>query len=310
MSSSGALGAAEARALRIICGPTAAGKSALAMHLAERRRLAVISADSRQVYRGFDIGTAKPTAAERERVRHLGIDVAEPTERWSAPRWAQEAAGWIGEIGTSGVVVVGGTGLYLRALTEPFFDEPPLDPARRAALGAELSAWPTDRLRRWVAKLDPARSHLGRAQLLRAIEVVLLTGMPLSRLHDAARRPPPFRARWLVIDPGDALMERIDARIGEMLDAGWVAEAHDLTDAVPDSAPAWQACGYREVREVALGRKTVADVRAGILVRTRQYAKRQRTWFRHQLAGMDVTRLDPRDPRAVSAVESWWEAEG
>ncbi|MEA3244947.1 MAG: tRNA (adenosine(37)-N6)-dimethylallyltransferase MiaA [Gemmatimonadota bacterium] len=309
MSSSGGSGGADAPPLRIICGPTAAGKSALAMALAERHGLVIVSADSRQVYRGFDIGTAKPTTAERRRVRHLGIDVAEPQHRWSAARWAEDATGWMAEAGTRNAVVVGGTGLYLKALTAPFFDEPPLEPGRRAALAAELGEWPTDRLRQWATRLDPERAHLGRAQLLRAVEVALLAGVPLSRLHTDARRDPPWRARWLVVDPGDALHGWIDARITAMLDAGWVDEARALAGSVPEDAPAWQACGYRAVRDAARGVADLAAVRTDILVQTRQYAKRQRTWFRHQLAGADVTRIDPRDPRAAAAVEAWWSAE-
>lgn len=309
MSSSDASGAAEAPPLRIVCGPTAAGKSALAMALAEHHGLLIVSADSRQVYRGFDIGTAKPTAAEQRRVRHVGIDVADPRERWSAARWAADATAWIAEAGSRRAVVVGGTGLYLKALTAPFFDEPPLDPARRAALAAELEEWPTVRLRQWVERLDPPRAHLGRAQLLRAAEVALLAGVPLSRLHATGRREPRWRARWLLVDPGDALQAWIDARITTMLEAGWVDEARTLAASVPASAPAWQACGYRAVRDAAAGGADLATVRTNILVQTRQYAKRQRTWFRHQLAGADVTRIDPRDPRAAAAVEAWWAAE-
>jgi tRNA dimethylallyltransferase len=112
-----------------------------------------------------------------------------------------------------------------------------------------------------------------------------------------------------VVDPGDALERAIDARITTMFHAGWVDEVRALAASVPVSAPAWQACGYRDVREFVAGRTDLATVRSHILVHTRQYAKRQRTWFRHQLTGADVTRLDPRDPRAAAAVEAWWSAE-
>src|SRR5438132_7836389 len=119
--------------IHVICGPTAAGKSAIAMWLAERHRGAIISADSRQLYRGFDIGTAKPTADERARVPHYGIDVVDPVERYSAAAWASGANEWIGAARAGGrvPVVVGGTGLYLRALFEGLFEEPALDAARR-----------------------------------------------------------------------------------------------------------------------------------------------------------------------------------
>ena len=295
--------------IHVICGPTAAGKSAVAMTLAERHGLVIVSADSRQVYRGFDIGTAKPSAADLRRVRHRGIDVADPAERWSAARWANDAAQWIDDAGVGRVVVVGGTGLYLKALTAPLFDEPPLDPVRRQALGAKMASWPTERLRERVRQLDPPRAGLGRTQLLRAIEVALLTGRPLSDWHRTAARAPRYRARWLVVDPGDALQEQIAYRLDAMLAAGWVDEARDLARHVPAAAPAWQACGYRAVREMALAPPRSRDVRAAILVQTRQYAKRQRTWFRHQLQGQDVTRIDPRAPGAATACEAWWSAE-
>lgn len=310
MNSSAASAAADGGVLRIVCGPTGAGKSAIAMALAERHGLTIVSADSRQIYRGFDIGTAKPPATDRERVRHAGVDVARPTERWSAARWADDAQRWIVDAGAARTLVVGGTGLYLKVLTAPLFEEPALDPDRRAAVAAELGTWTVPRLREWVRRLDPARAHLGRTQLLRAAEVALLTGRRLSDLHREAARPSRFRARWLVVDPGAHLHGQLAARLDAMLAAGWVDEARALADDVPDDAPAWQACGYAAVREVALGRATLGEVTAAILVQTRQYAKRQRTWFRHQLVGADVTRIDPRAAGADAAVHAWWSSEG
>ncbi|MEK0431397.1 MAG: hypothetical protein RL139_1201, partial [Gemmatimonadota bacterium] len=131
--------------LRIVAGPTGAGKSALAFTLAERHGAVLISADSRQIYRGFDIGTAKPTAAERVRVTHVGVDVADPTERWSAARWARDAGQAIEEAEREGrpVIVCGGTGLWLKALVAPLAEEPPMDPARRRAMQEALGALDT-----------------------------------------------------------------------------------------------------------------------------------------------------------------------
>lgn len=300
---------ADVPTVHIICGPTAAGKSAVAMALAEEHGLAIVSADSRQIYRGFDIGTAKPTADERRRVPHHGIDVADPAERWSAARWAADAAAWVGEVTAPRALIVGGTGLYLRALTAPFFDEPALDGERRARLAEKLEPLTVDRLRAWVGRLDPARAHLGRTQLLRAIEVAVLTGHRLSDLHREASRTPRYRARWLVVDPGIRLHRQIESRLGAMLAAGWVDEARGLAERVDARAPAWQACGYAAVREVALGKRKLADVRTAILLHTRQYAKRQRTWFRHQLDPTGVTLLDPHDPGAERALRRWWAAE-
>lgn len=295
--------------LRIVCGPTGAGKSGIAMELAARHGLTIVSADSRQIYRRFDIGTAKPTAHDRARVVHRGVDVADPADRWSAARWATDAARWITEVGADRVLVVGGTGLYLKALTSPFYSAPELDQDRRAALAAELAALPVPALRRWVQRLDPARAHLGRTQLLRAAEVALLTGERLSDMHRRDARPAAFSGRWLVVDPGGVLQAQIGARIDTMFADGWVEEARALARDVPLDAPAWQACGYRVVRDVALGTTELAAARPAILVETRQYAKRQRTWFRHQLAGADVTRIDPRAANAAAAVDAWWLSE-
>jgi tRNA dimethylallyltransferase len=297
--------------VRVVCGPTAAGKSAVALALAARHALTIVSADSRQIYRGFDIGTAKATPEERSRVPHRGIDVAEPTERWSAARWADAADGWIGEAADAArpALVVGGTGFYLRALFAPLFAEPPLDPARRRALEPELARMPLEELRRWCRRLDPERAHLGRAQLLRAIEVALLSGRRLSAWHRVAARPARHRARYLVVDPGAVLRDRIAARVDAMLEAGWVDEVRALAAAVPEGAPAWNATGYGAIRDVAAGRSSLDAARQRVVVDTRQYAKRQRTWFRHQLAGADVTHLDPDRPDAASLAERWWTGE-
>jgi tRNA dimethylallyltransferase len=260
------------------------------------------------VYRGFDVGTAKPSAGERSRVPHFGIDVADPRERYSAARWAESFDPWAAEARALGraPLVVGGTGLYLRALAAPLFEEPPLDPARRAALEPLLAELTGDRLRRWVEALDPPRAHLGRAQLLRAVEVALLTGRRLSELHDRSARAPRHHLRYLVVDPGrDVLRERIAERTDAMLAAGWVDEVRALACAVPDDAPAWNGTGYETLRRHERGELSLDEARERIVIDTRQFAKRQRTWFRHQLAGADVTWLDPLDPRADDVAEAW-----
>lgn len=293
--------------LRVITGPTAAGKSAIAMRLADEVPLAIISADSRQVYRRFDIGTAKPDAAARARVPHFGIDVVDPDVRYSAAAWAHDATGWIAAARAAHEpAIVGGTGFYLRALTAPLFEEPPLDPERRTRLLAQLDALPTDELRRWCDALDPDRADLGRTQLLRAVEIALLTGVPISRWHRAAARPPGIRARYLVVDPGAALAGWIERRVDEMLRAGWGDEVEGLMRTVAPSAPAWKATGYLAIRDWVAGRLTKEAARERVIIGTRQYAKRQRTWIRHQLAGEMVTRVDPRASDAMEAVRRWW----
>jgi tRNA dimethylallyltransferase len=296
--------------VRVICGPTAAGKTGAALQCAAFGEVTVVSADSRQLYRGFDIGTAKPDARERAAVPHLGLDVLDPTERASAAWWATRADGWIRAALGDGrtPLVVGGTGLYLRALFGGLFEEPPMDEARRAALQRELDARSTDELRRWVERLDPPRARLGRTQLLRAVEIALLTGRRVSELHEERRTAPRWRARYLVVDPGPALAPRIAGRTHAMFAAGWADEVRALAAAVPASAPAWNASGYRTVRESVDGRITMDQARERVVIETRQYAKRQRTWFRHQLGGADVTPFDPGAPDAADRLLAWWSA--
>jgi tRNA dimethylallyltransferase len=300
----------DGRPLRIICGPTGAGKSALALALARTHPLVILSADSRQIYRGFDIGTAKPSTREQREVPHRGIDLVDPAHRYSAARWADAARGWIAEAvaGERTPVVVGGAGLYLRALTEPLFDEPPLDAARRAALERTLGAYSLDVLRRWCAALDPARAHLGRTQLLRAIFVALLTGTPISAWHARAPRAAALSARYLVVDPGACLPARLDDRLAAMLSGGWAREVEALVRTVPADAPAWNGTGYKWMRAAVLGECRREDAVARVRIDTRQYAKRQRTWFRHQLPPARVTRIDPNAPDALARALGWWDA--
>lgn len=303
----------EADVLRVICGPTAAGKSELALRLAARHDAAIISADSRQLYRGFDIGTAKPAAAERAAVPHYGVDVADPAERWSAARWAGEAASWIAESRSLGItpLVVGGTGFYIGALDRPLDVAPGLDPGRREALAAVLNELPLDELRRWVAELDPARAHLGRTQLLRAAETVLLSGRRLSDVHTGRGGPSAFAVRYLVVDPGrDLLRERIALRTDSMLAGGWLDEVRTLAATVPRDAVAWKSTGYRCLRDhvdPGEGAATpLEEAREQVIVDTRRYAKRQRTWFRHQLPEGETTRIHPDDPDLDARLDAWW----
>lgn len=293
--------------VRVICGPTAAGKSAVALWLAERVGGTIISGDSRQVYREFDVGTAKPTTAERARVPHDGLDLVDPSDRYSAAAWAESADRWIAGALAGGRVplVVGGTGLYLRAVFEGLYHEPALDAGQRARLASVLSALETDELRRWTAALDPARAHLGRIQLLRAVEIALLAGRRVSELHREHARASRWRPRYLVVDPGPALEGRIAQRIDDMLDNGWPDEVQRLMQTIPVEAPAWNATGYMTVRRLVRGELSRAAAREAILIDTRQYAKRQRTWFRHQLPAGRVTRLDPLAPDWTAVVDRW-----
>lgn len=299
---------------RIICGPTAAGKSAVALELCEAYDGAIVSADSRQVYCNFDIGTAKPTPAECARVTHYGVSVVEPDERYSAARWANDADEWIEcacEIEKT-PAIVGGTGLYIRAFVDPLFHAPDVDPTRRAALERELEGKSVSELRRWCERLDPSRAHLGRTQLLRAIETAVLAGARISDLHqrDKARSSADSDARavtYLLVDPGPSLHQRIERRVDAMLAAGWAEEVRELARTVPSDAPAWKASGYAMMQDHVMGKVDLSSARERIIIETRQYAKRQRTWFRHQLPPAAVTQLNPEDSHAAAVAREWWE---
>jgi tRNA dimethylallyltransferase len=209
-------------------------------------------------------------------------------------------------------LIVGGTGLYIKALVEPLFSAPELDARRRSGLERELATKSLDELRRWCAELDPARAHLGPTQLLRAIETALLSGARISDLHaqDRLTRSDDTDsegARYLVVDPGTSLASRIEARLDAMLDAGWADEVRQLADAIPDDAPAWKASGYGVIREYVEGRLDLSSARQRIIIETRQYAKRQRTWFRNQLPSAAVTIVNPEDSRASAVAREWWE---
>jgi tRNA dimethylallyltransferase len=300
------LAGVDVRVVPVICGPTGAGKSALAMALAARIPSTIIVADSRQVYRRLDVGTAKPSPESQRHVPHRGIDIVDPTARYSAAAWARDVESWIAEAEAVGRVplVVGGTGLYLRALFEPFFEEPDIAPERRRRLDEHLESLPHSELVRWTQALDPVRAHLGRTQLLRAIQVALLSGRRLSALHRERARAACRAPRYLVVDPGQALAGRLLDRIDMMLAGGWVEEVRRLMDELPDDAPAWKSTGYRTVRRLARGELSPAQAREAIFVETRQYAKRQRTWFRHQLPAGAAT-VDPLAPETLEVADRW-----
>jgi tRNA dimethylallyltransferase len=285
----------------------------LAEQLADQHRAVIVSADSRQIYRGFNIGTAKPSLHTRARVIYYGIDIAEPVERFSAARWAAEAREWIcssEEVGRR-PLVVGGTGLYVKALVEPFFRAPELDATRRVKLEGELGALPLSELRRWCGQLDPARAHLGRTQVIRAIEIALLAGRRISELHasysDNGAETPALEPAYLLVDPGPAVAAKIETRVDRMIASGWPEEVEDLATRIPPDAPAWKASGYRVMRDYVKGKIDLSSARERVIIETRQYAKRQRTWFRHQLPSATVTRVNPDDSGAGAVVREWWE---
>jgi tRNA dimethylallyltransferase len=296
----------------VIVGPTAVGKTAVAVALAQYWPVLVISADSRQIYRRLDAGTGKPSARERELAPHVGLDVIEPGERYSAGRFARDAAGWLSGL-PSGVqpVVVGGTGLYIRALADGLFREPPLDPDRRRALArwtATLAG-----LGRWAARLDPAYTGGGRQRAQRVIEIALLTGRPLSWWQRRARAEGVMRPWYVRLSlPRAVLHQRIAGRVRAMLQAGWVEEVrHLLAEGLDPHAPGLDAVGYREVVRYLRGELPAAELEAAIVTATRRYAKRQETWFRHQLGRGPVITLDASEPPTALAarIAALWKRE-
>src|SRR5690606_10102395 len=272
----------------ILIGPTGVGKTAVALALAEHWPVEVISADSRQVYRGLDIATAKATPRERRRVPHHLLDLVPPGERYSAGRFAADAGEAIAQIRSRGgfPVVVGGTGLYVRALTEGLFAEPPLDRPRREALAAVTGLMDNATLVRWASRLDPAfPGGTGRQRATRAIEMALLTGRPLSWWQRNASTGAQVRG-WIVrlIAPRAVSHQRCNGSAAEMVRRGLVEEvAAALSDGAPLTGPGMDGIGVREAVDVLQGRLDREELATTIAAATRKYAKRQETWFRHQV---------------------------
>ncbi|MEO6196340.1 MAG: tRNA (adenosine(37)-N6)-dimethylallyltransferase MiaA [Thermoanaerobaculia bacterium] len=274
-----------------IVGPTATGKSALALALAESLRGEIVNADALQVYRGFDIGTAKPSPADRERVPHHLIDILEPSEVYSAGEFARRAREAIADIQGRGKlpVVVGGSGLYLRALFFGISPIPPGDPQVQEALRERLAAEGLGKLRAELAGIDPrteARLAPGDTQrVLRALEVALVTGRPLSSW--IAEQPFGTQAiaavRVGLTLPRALLYDRIAGRVARMLEAGWLAEVEGLLRlGLSPRLPAFQAIGYRQLVRHLEGDGSLEQAIAGIVQETRRFAKRQETWFRKE----------------------------
>ncbi len=276
-------------ALVAICGPTASGKSDASLALAERTGGAIVSCDSMAVYRGFDIGTAKPTPAERVRVEHHLIDVVDPVEPFTAARYVELADAALADLERRGVpaIVVGGTGLYLRALLEGIFPSPPPDPALRARLKEEAAraGWPALHAR--LAAVDPeaaARIHPNDAvRIERALEVFEQTGEPLSAQHARHAAAPRHEAMVVVIDPPPEVLDRrITARVEAMLRAGLVEETAALAARWGREARPLGSLGYKEALAFVDGKLARADLAEAIRLSTRHFARRQRTWFRKQ----------------------------
>lgn len=279
----------------VLAGPTASGKTELAVALAERLGAEIVSADSRQVYRRLDAGTAKPSPAQLRRVRHWMIDVAGPEEPFDAGRWAREARAALKDIAKRGrrAIVCGGTGLYLKALLEGLAPLPPRDEALRA----KLSKLGGPELHKRLAKADPkaaAGIPPGNVQrLVRALEVLELTKKPISEHWAQGRKDALAAEKALVLEaPPEWLTPRIESRVEAM----WPRLVDELRWLVPKeykgTEPGFTSLGYRQAIEAASGRGDPDALKDEMVSLTVAYAKRQRTWFRGQLSG--AVTLDAR----------------
>jgi tRNA dimethylallyltransferase len=279
---------------RLLCivGPTASGKSALALRLASSLGGEILSADSMQIYRGFDVGTGKPNAEERALVPHHLVDVADPLEAWDAARWADEAVRLIAEIRSRGRVpiVCGGTFLWVRALIYGLAEAPRGDDALRARHRAWAEQEGRAALHARLAEIDPpTAARLAPNDLLRvsrALEVFELTGKPMSEVQAAhGFREPRFAARFVGVTRERAEQDTLIAtRVRGMLAAGWLGEVEALRAAGFGEARAMASVGYRQITE-AMAAGTLADEAAlaeAIVRATRVFARRQRTWLRDQ----------------------------
>jgi len=275
--------------LLVIAGPTASGKTGLALELARHFPVEVVSADSRQVYRGMDIGTAKPSHKEQRQVAHHLIDVVDPDQDFSAADFVQLGRRAVSQIHASGrlPLLVGGTGLYIQSLTEGLVEAPGRCPQLRSELREREEADGEGTLYTLLKEHDPETA--GRLQpsdqmrIIRALEVFFQSGKPLSvwqQEHSFGDRPYRVRAIGVAISR-DELNARIDARTLQMMGAGLVEETRGLLDNGYDPGlKAMQTLGYRECQQLLAGKSSYEETVAAIQLQTRRYAKRQRTWFR------------------------------
>lgn len=274
-----------------IVGPTATGKSALAIALAERLNGEIVSCDSTAVYRGFDIGTDKVPQAERRGIPHRLIDVADPTEEYSAARYAREAALVIRDITNRGKqpILAGGTGFYYRALTRGLFEGPGRDEPLRRRLERVAERKGPERLHRWLARVDPASA--ARIQppdvkrVVRALEVWTLTGRPLTDHFAATASPlPEYTITGIALQiPAEQTAERVARRVHAQFEGGLLDEMRGLlARGVPETALPFTGLVYRQALEHLYGLRDEAATRDLIIRENRKYSRRQLIWFRKE----------------------------
>ncbi|MEM1206865.1 MAG: tRNA (adenosine(37)-N6)-dimethylallyltransferase MiaA [Acidobacteriota bacterium] len=277
--------------LLVILGPTASGKSSLAVELARRLDGEIVNADALQVYRGLDVGTDKPTLEMRRRVPHHLVDVLDPDEPWSAGAFGRMARDAIEDIRSRGLtpLVVGGSGLYLRALLEGLGPLPRSQPEVRRELEARLSSEGLPSLYAELSRLDPETAARlaprDRQRIVRALEVYRISGETMSAwLARRTRESAPLEGLRIGLTvPRTILYDRIADRIMEMVENGWIAEVVALLNrGIQPSVPAFQAIGYRQMVRHIMGEYSLENAVAETVQATRRYAKRQMTWFRRE----------------------------
>ncbi len=296
----------------VLAGPTASGKTALSIRLAKAHQCEIICMDSMQIYRGMDIGTAKPTAEEMAGVPHHMLDVADPGESFSVARYQEMAEAAIADIFRRGKrpLLVGGTGLYLRALRHPMaMGMVTGDESLRREL--EKQAEQTDGrfvLHQKLQQVDPetaARLHVNDVRrVVRALEVYQLTGIPFSKQPQTEAEPPfTYRVASLTMDR-ETLYRRIEQRVDRMVTAGLADEVRQLLESgVPAQSQAMKAIGYKEIIPYVMGECSLEEALYELKLGTRHYAKRQLTWMRRE---EDVLWVDSLQPDAYRQLEKWY----
>ncbi|MGN6627112.1 MAG: tRNA (adenosine(37)-N6)-dimethylallyltransferase MiaA [Tepidisphaeraceae bacterium] len=293
---------ADVPPILVLLGPTASGKSALALRLAERVGGEILSIDSMQVYRGMDIGTAKPTPDEQRQVRHHLIDEVDPSESFAVSQFVEKADAVIADARRRAVplIATGGTPMYYKALFEGLFEGPSADDAVRARLNEQ----PLEELHARLTQVDPAaadRIHRNdRRRLVRALEVFELTGQPISQQQQQWGSALRHEAAWFGLQwEKEALNRRINARVKQMIAAGWVDETRELLTRFNTlSKTAAEATGYHELIEFLHGRMPLEDAVEQIKIATRQLSRRQVKWFRRW------SQIHWLDAAALASVES------
>lgn len=273
--------------LIVIAGPTATGKTAAAIEVARRMGGELVGADSVQVYRGFNVGSAKPQQAELRGVLHHLIDIINPNEAIDAAQYAKLADEAITAIRERGHVpiVVGGTGLWIRALLRGLVDVPPVDPKIRSKLEARAAEGGSPAMHRKLQQVDPITAEAvhpnDQFRIIRALEVYEQTGEPLGELRAThALGEPRYNAKFFVVDlPRDHHRKVIEARVDAMIESGWIDEVQELREQWGDDVRALGSVGYREVLQHLRDDIPLEDTKREIIKSTRTYARRQRTWF-------------------------------